>query len=50
MPRVGGIAAVLRRLIGNSALRRVLFAYLIFSTAEYGTSATFTRNPIGDAR
>jgi MFS family permease len=37
MPRVGGIAAVLRRLIGNSSLRRVLVAYLIFSTAEFGT-------------
>lgn len=37
MRPVGGIAAVLRRLIGNSALRRVLLAYLLFIAAEFGT-------------
>ena len=31
------MAAVLRRLIGNSALRRVLAAYLLFIAAEFGT-------------
>jgi MFS family permease len=37
MPRVGGIAAVLRRLLGNGALRRVLPAFFLFNTAEFGT-------------
>jgi MFS family permease len=37
MPRDGGIAAVLRRLLGNGALRRVLPAFFLFNTAEFGT-------------
>lgn len=37
MPPVAGIASVLRRLLGNSALRRVLPAYFLFTAAEFGT-------------
>ncbi len=37
MRPVGGTAAVLRRLAGNSALRRVLAAYFLFIAAEFGT-------------
>jgi MFS family permease len=37
MPPDGGIATVLRRLVGNSALRRVLPAFFLFNTAEFGT-------------
>ena len=37
MKRVDELAAVLGRLIGNSALRRVLAAYFLFIAAEFGT-------------
>ncbi|HET9756880.1 MAG TPA: cyclic nucleotide-binding domain-containing protein [Candidatus Limnocylindrales bacterium] len=37
MPPDGGIATVLRRLVGNSALRRVLPAFFLFNAAEFGT-------------
>ncbi len=37
MPPDGGIATVLRRLLGNSALRRVLPAFFLFNAAEFGT-------------
>ncbi len=37
MRPLGEMAAVLRRLLGNSALRRVLAAYLLFIAAEFGT-------------
>ena len=37
MPPEGGIATVLRRLVGNSALRRVLPAFFLFNAAEFGT-------------
>lgn len=37
MPPDGGIATVLRRLVGNGALRRVLPAFFLFNAAEFGT-------------
>lgn len=37
MPPDGGIATVLRRLVGNGALRRVLPAFFLFNAAEFGS-------------
>ncbi len=37
MPPVDGIASVLRRLLGNGGLRRVLPAFFLFNAAEFGT-------------